>query len=75
MSLNRRAFLGAGLAAVVVPDIIAPRLAQAATFKKRLTGADLDTASRWQVAGTDLGIPYVLENGRASCRERVLPTV
>lgn len=63
MSLNRRAFLGAGLAAAVVPDLLAPRLAQAATFKKRLTGADLDTASRWQVAGTDLGIPYVLENG------------
>lgn len=34
-----------------------------AYFKKRLTGADLDTASRWQVAGTDLGIPFKLENG------------
>lgn len=33
-----------------------------AKWKKRLTGADLDTNSRWQVAGTDLGIPYVLEN-------------
>jgi hypothetical protein len=33
-----------------------------ARFKKRLTGADLDTNSRWHVAGTDLGIPYVLEN-------------
>lgn len=33
-----------------------------ASWKKRLTGADLDTSSRWQVAGTDLGIPYVLEN-------------
>lgn len=32
-------------------------------FKKRVTGADLDTNSRWNVAGTDLGIPYVLENG------------
>ncbi|GAB3960468.1 hypothetical protein GCM10027614_82430 [Micromonospora vulcania] len=32
-------------------------------WKKRLTGADLDTNSRWRVAGTDLGIPYVLENG------------
>lgn len=31
--------------------------------KKRLTGADLDTNQRWAVAGTDLGIPYVLENG------------
>jgi hypothetical protein len=34
-----------------------------AGWKKRLTGADLDTNSRWNVAGTDLGIPYVLENG------------
>jgi hypothetical protein len=34
-----------------------------ANWKKRLTGADLDTNSRWQVAGTDLGIPYILENG------------
>ncbi|KFY08822.1 hypothetical protein V492_05868 [Pseudogymnoascus sp. VKM F-4246] len=32
-------------------------------YKKRLTGADLDTSQRWSVAGTDLGIPYVLENG------------
>lgn len=35
----------------------------AASYKKRITGADLDTNYRWQVAGTDLGIPYVLENG------------
>jgi hypothetical protein len=34
-----------------------------ANWKKRLTGADLDTNHRWQVAGTDLGIPYILENG------------
>lgn len=34
-----------------------------ATFKERLTGADRATNTRWQVAGTDLGIPYVLENG------------
>jgi hypothetical protein len=34
-----------------------------ATLKKRLTGADLDTNRRWHVGGTDLGIPYVLENG------------
>ncbi|KAF9885022.1 hypothetical protein FE257_000845 [Aspergillus nanangensis] len=32
-------------------------------YKKRLTGEDLDTNQRWSVAGTDLGIPYVLENG------------
>src|ERR1043165_414133 len=66
MTLDRRAFLGrmaaAGLAAAV-PSLVLPRQAQAATWKKRLTGADLDTNSRWQVAGTDLGIPYVLENG------------
>ena len=35
----------------------------AAAFDKRLTRADLDTAKRWAVGGTDLGIPYVLENG------------
>ncbi len=35
----------------------------AASFRKRLTGADLDTNLRWQVAGTDLGIPFLLENG------------
>jgi hypothetical protein len=34
-----------------------------ANWKKRLTGADLDTNSRWQIAGTDLAIPYILENG------------
>lgn len=66
MTLNRRAFLGrmaaAGVAAAV-PSLLLPGQAQAATWKKRLTGADLDTNSRWQVAGTDLGIPYVLENG------------
>ena len=33
-----------------------------AIWKKRLTGTDLDTNIRWHVAGTDLGIPYVLEN-------------
>ena len=67
MTMTRRAFLGrvaaAGMAAAVVPDLVLPGEAAAATWKKRLTGADLDTNSRWQVAGTDLGIPYVLENG------------
>ena len=67
MTLTRRAFLGtvagAGVAAAAIPGLILPGEAQAATWKKRLTGADLDTNSRWQVAGTDLGIPYVLENG------------
>ena len=36
---------------------------QPATFVARLTGADLEPARRWGVAGTDLGIPYLLENG------------
>ncbi|KAL2872562.1 uncharacterized protein BJX67DRAFT_386887 [Aspergillus lucknowensis] len=37
--------------------------AGASVYKKRVTGEDLDTGHRWHVAGTDLGIPYVLENG------------
>jgi hypothetical protein len=40
-----------------------PDVASAAMYVKRLTGADMPTNQRWQVAGTDLGIPYVLENG------------
>lgn len=36
-----------------------------AVFKKRLTGEDLDTGHRWGVAGTDLGIPYLLENNES----------
>lgn len=64
MTLTRRRLLGAaalgGLGAMAVTGRAE---ALPAVFKKRLTGADLDTASRWQVAGTDLGIPYVLENG------------
>ncbi|MEV8377385.1 DUF4185 domain-containing protein [Kribbella sp. NPDC056861] len=65
--MKRRTFIGsvaaAGVGAAVVPGLIAPTGAEAATWRKRVTGADLDTNSRWQVAGTDLGIPYVLENG------------
>ncbi|USC17025.1 DUF4185 domain-containing protein [Rhodococcus sp. 11-3] len=30
----------------------------AASWQQRVTGADLDTCRRWQVCGTDLGIPY-----------------
>ena len=67
MALDRRAFLGrvaaVATASAVAPALTLPSPAQAAIWKKRLTGADLDTNSRWQVAGTDLGIPYVLENG------------
>ncbi|MGC4896973.1 DUF4185 domain-containing protein [Micromonospora sp. DT31] len=66
MTITRRSLLGtmaaAGVAAVGAPAL-APGTAHAATWRKRLTGADLDTNHRWQVAGTDLGIPYVLENG------------
>ncbi len=29
----------------------------------RVTGADMEPCKRWQVCGTDLGIPYLLENG------------
>lgn len=47
---------------VLAPAVVAA-LARPARFVKRLTGADLDTAQRWRVAGTDLGIPYLLENG------------
>ncbi|WBQ05412.1 DUF4185 domain-containing protein [Kribbella sp. CA-293567] len=65
--MKRRTFLGsiaaAGVTATALPNVITPATARAATYKKRLTGADLDTNSRWRVAGTDLGIPYVLENG------------
>jgi len=71
VTLSRRALLGGavmgGLAAAVAPAALGPESllspADAATWRKRLTGADLDTFSRWQVAGADLGIPYVLENG------------
>lgn len=67
---SRRTFLrtaagGATAVALGVAGVgvnAAPARAQS-TFRKRLTGADLDTARRWNVAGTDLGIPYVLENG------------
>lgn len=44
------------------PQIDIPS-ANLAFFNKRLTGADLDTMKRWRVGGTDLGIPFVLENG------------
>lgn len=66
MAINRRTLLGrvavvgTGIAA---GGLLAPDAGRAAFWKKRLTGADLDTNRRWQIAGTDLGIPYVLENG------------
>lgn len=34
-----------------------------ATFVERITGADRSTFVKGRVAGTDLGIPFVLENG------------
>lgn len=33
-----------------------------ANFVARITGADMYTAANWRVAGTDLGIPYLIEN-------------
>jgi hypothetical protein len=66
-SFSRRAFLAragaGGIAAALAATVGRPTAAGAATWRKRLTGADLDTNHRWRVAGTDLGIPYVLENG------------
>ncbi|WP_394827924.1 DUF4185 domain-containing protein [Pendulispora albinea] len=47
----------------VEESVSADALNLPAIVKKRVTGADLDTARRWEVAGTDLGIPYRLENG------------
>ena len=47
-----------------LPLLISASLATAqSVYKQRLTGQDRDTSRRWDVAGTDLGIPYVLENG------------
>lgn len=65
MALSRRAFVVGGLAAAGLAVSAGPATerADAAVWRKRLTGADLDTNWRWRVAGTDLGIPYVLENG------------
>jgi hypothetical protein len=66
MELHRRAFLktmAAGSAAAGTSVLATTTPAQAAWWKKRLTGADLVTNRWWKVAGTDLGIPYVLENG------------
>ncbi|MBQ0978398.1 MULTISPECIES: DUF4185 domain-containing protein [unclassified Micromonospora] len=70
MGVRRRSLLGraaaigaAGALGAVGTVLTTAAPAQAAVWKKRLTGADLDTSSRWRVAGTDLGIPYVLENG------------
>ncbi|SCG52348.1 Tat (twin-arginine translocation) pathway signal sequence [Micromonospora echinaurantiaca] len=66
MTINRRTLLGRVAmvgAATATGALLAPGPARAASWKKRLTGADLDTYHRWRVAGTDLGIPYVLENG------------
>ncbi|HEY0636826.1 MAG TPA: DUF4185 domain-containing protein [Pseudonocardiaceae bacterium] len=64
MTLRRRTLLGAAGLSVAAAAVGLPAgTAAAATWRKRLTGADLDTNRRWRVAGTDLGIPYVLENG------------
>ncbi|GIU84043.1 MAG: hypothetical protein KatS3mg008_0818 [Acidimicrobiales bacterium] len=65
-AMTRRTFLAtmaAAAGAAATACLPVPPLSGASTWKKRLTGADMDTFRRWQVAGTDLGIPYVLENG------------
>lgn len=57
----------AGTIGAAAPGLAAQRSTKdvntraAAAAKKRLTGVDRDTM-RWQVGGTDLGIPYRLEN-------------
>ncbi|MEW1590353.1 hypothetical protein AB0283_33455, partial [Micromonospora vinacea] len=57
--LGRTAAIGVASATGAVGAVLATAApARAAVWKKRLTGADLDTSSRWRVAGTDLGIPY-----------------
>ena len=71
VSLNRRSFgravLGSAAlagASSLIPGIAPETSALALAIpRKRLTGADMYTATNWRVAGTDLGIPYVLENG------------
>ena len=70
---SRRQFLKTGAALLAggvlidrsmsSPGLLVQKPSPQAIWKKRLTGADLDTNRRWKVAGTDLGIPYVLENG------------
>ena len=45
-----------------IPPITVPPIPkERAKFVKRLTG--VDRTGHWQVGGTDLGIPYTLENG------------
>lgn len=57
-----------GAASLAIPslasgaDAAAGSLTGGATIKKRLTGVDRPTHERWQVGGTDLGIPYLLAN-------------
>jgi hypothetical protein len=60
--LSQKGLLGRTIGDSVVPNAEGAWYAPA-WVNKRLTGADMDTNWRWQVAGTDLGIPYVLENG------------
>ncbi|RRD03696.1 DUF4185 domain-containing protein [Arachnia propionica] len=65
-NLGRAVVGGAALAGVwaVFPGAHPRATAQgAAVFRRRLTGADMYPAHNWRVGGTDLGIPYVLENG------------
>ena len=55
----------ASIGFLLVSALSLPAACDRAKLKKRLTGADLDTNTRWNVAGTDLGIPYLLENNKS----------
>ncbi|UYM07175.1 DUF4185 domain-containing protein [Solicola gregarius] len=71
MALSRRAFLststglglGAALGTTALPQGMLPSAGAAAVYKQTITGVGKDPDRRWRVVGTDLGIPYVLENG------------
>lgn len=59
-TVSALALLGAGLTAVGSPPAAASEAASPAVVVGQLTGADAttDTAARWAVAGTDLGIMW-----------------
>ncbi|UPK74878.1 DUF4185 domain-containing protein [Nocardioidaceae bacterium SCSIO 66511] len=71
MALSRRAFLatstglglGAALGSTALPQGLLPSAGAASIYKQTITGVGKDPDRRWRVVGTDLGIPYVLENG------------
>ncbi len=71
MQIARRQFLklaaGSGIVATAAPLLDLPLMrttaAGAAERKRYLTGPGLPPDTRWHVNGTDLGIPYVIEDG------------